>query len=187
MKISKKKLRKPIKAKNKDSALRNKLIRKKSNKQEKRTAKLFKGRTQIASGAIPTLKGDVRTGSHFRTAGDFATADYLIENKYTESDFYVLTKETFEKIKKEATKDNFRTPLMQVDVKDVSLIICEDGLLQDTDLKLRSDLKTVSKSIRLRADIYDEIVGEYCYIKYEVGGLVLNILCQNIFMEVMEV
>ena len=61
-------------------------IKRKSAKQEKRTAKEFGGRTTPASGALSGAKGDVRTGN--RTNGeDTNSNDFLIENKYTDKDY----------------------------------------------------------------------------------------------------
>ena len=77
-------------------------LRKRSQKQEKRTAKQFKGRVTPGSGCIDGFKGDVRTD------------DYLIENKFTTSS-YVLKKNTWEKIRKEALRDGLRESILQLD------------------------------------------------------------------------
>jgi hypothetical protein len=95
-------------------------IKRKSQKQENRTAKEFGGRTQPASGAIPTLKGDVRTGE---TTPSFNSTDFLIENKFTDKASYSLKKQIWEKIEKEALKDNLRIPLMQIDIQDKELVL----------------------------------------------------------------
>lgn len=89
-------------------------IKRKSALQEKRTAKNFKGKTQIASGALYFAKSDVRTGGD-RTSG-FNETDFLIENKFTDKDFYSLQKSIWEKVEREALNENFRTPLMQIDI-----------------------------------------------------------------------
>lgn len=88
-------------------------IHKKSRKQEVRTSKEFGGLPQIASGAIEGMKGDVRT------------ADYLIENKFTDAPNYTVDYKIWNKIWKEATKDGIRTPLLQVDIQDESVIIMD--------------------------------------------------------------
>lgn len=98
-------------------------IRKKSQAQEKRTAKEFRGRAQIASGAIENLKGDVRTGK--RNTIGFNENDFLIENKFTDNDTYKLEKKTWEKIVKEALRDNMRIPLMQIDIQDLQLVVLD--------------------------------------------------------------
>lgn len=97
-------------------------IKKKSMLQEKKTAKEFNGKLQIASGALWGAKGDVRTGE--RNLG-FNENDYLIENKYTDKDFYRLTRKTWEKIEKEAINDNLRIPLIQIDIQDESIIVMD--------------------------------------------------------------
>jgi hypothetical protein len=98
-------------------------IKKKSAKQEQRTAKEFGGKTQVASGAMWGAKGDVRTGSE-RT-GSFNENDYLIENKFTDKDHYKLELKTWQKIATEALRDNFRTPLMQIDIRDTQLVLMD--------------------------------------------------------------
>ena len=94
-------------------------------KQEKRTAKDFSGRTTPASGAMCHSKGDVRT-SKGRGIG-FNDKDYLIENKYTDKDFFILQRSTWEKIAREALRDNFRKPMMQIDIMDLQLIVIAEN------------------------------------------------------------
>lgn len=95
-------------------------------KQEKRTAKEFgevrdKSLTQIASGALPSMKGDAKTGE--KSIG-FNSDDFLIENKFTDADKYKLDLATWNKISEEALRDNMRIPVMQIDIKnDVSLVV----------------------------------------------------------------
>lgn len=104
-------------------------IKRKSQKQEERTAKAFGGRTQIASGAIETLKGDVRTGES--KSGEFNSNDFLIENKFTDANKYSLKLDIWNKIEKEAFQDNMRIPLMQIDIQFLSLVVAsEDNLPQ---------------------------------------------------------
>ena len=88
-------------------------IRKKSQKQEARTAKDFGGRTQLASGALDGMKGDVRT------------TEFLIENKYTDKDSYKLELRTWRKIENEAIRDSVRVPLMQIDIQDLELVVLD--------------------------------------------------------------
>lgn len=99
-------------------------IKKKSKKQEERTAKEFGGREQVASGALWGAKGDVRTGGE-RTSS-FNSADFLIENKFTDKNYYLFKRKVWEKIKDEALHDNFRTPLMQIDILDDLEIVLMD-------------------------------------------------------------
>lgn len=98
-------------------------IKKKSQLQEKRTAKEFNGNVTIASGALYFQKADVRTGSE-RTSM-FNDSDFLIENKFTDKETYKLERKIWEKIAKEALHDNFRTPLMQIDLQDLHLVIMD--------------------------------------------------------------
>jgi hypothetical protein len=95
-------------------------IKRKSRKQEERTAKDFGGRTQIASGAIDGMKADVKTG--VRSIG-FNDNDFLIENKYTDNASYSLKKSIWEKIENESLRDNLRIPLMQIDIQDKELVV----------------------------------------------------------------
>lgn len=92
-----------------------KRIKRKSQKQESKTARDFGGRILPGSGAIEGMKGDARTSIH--SDGVFNDRDYLIENKFTESDGYVLNERTWNKIKQEALRDGMRIPLMQVDIE----------------------------------------------------------------------
>src|SRR3712207_382137 len=110
-------------------------IKRKSQKQEKRTAKEFGGKTVIASGALWSCKGDVRTD------------DFLIENKFTDKGYYSLKASIWEKITKEATKDNFRIPLMQIDIKNLSLVVIAESDL----LGLTEDELSDRKSTRLNS------------------------------------
>lgn len=95
-------------------------IKRKSQKQEKKTAELFGGKVQIASGALDGMKGDVRTGA---CTPSFNENDFLIENKFTDADNYKLQVSIWKKIAKEALRDNLRTPMLQVDIQNVSLVI----------------------------------------------------------------
>ena len=128
-------------------------IRRKSINQEKRTAKEFRGRTQIASGAIETLKGDVRTGSNL--VGKFNTDDFLIENKFTDADHYKLTLATWNKIAKEAFRDNFRTPLMQVDVKETQLVIFDKHVFMEMGFTASLVTATKAKSFMVKENIME--------------------------------
>src|SRR3712207_7142379 len=103
-------------------------IKRKSQKQEKRTAKEFGGKTVIASGALWSCKGDVRTD------------DFLIENKFTDKGYYSLKASIWEKITKEATKDNFRIPLMQIDIKNLSLVVIARSEEHTSELQSRQYL-----------------------------------------------
>jgi hypothetical protein len=107
-------------------------LRHKSQQQEKRTAKEFKGKTQIASGALQGLKGDVRTGT---VSSSLNENDFLIENKFTEKDRYPLKKSIWDKIEKEATRDNLRFPLMQIDIQDLKLVVALEHFFYNNELE----------------------------------------------------
>lgn len=134
-------------------------VQRKSDKQEKRTAKEFGGRTQLASGAIEGFKGDVRTGE--RIAGAFNENDFLIENKYTEAKAYKLAIATWNKIAKEALRDNLRTPLMQIDILDTELIVMDEGTFKSLpNFTTRKDciLEAKGKSISLNGAECDTLL-----------------------------
>ena len=76
--------------------------RKLSQKQEKRTAKQLNGKVTPGSGCIDNFKGDVRSDR------------FLCENKFTTTS-YVLKKNVWDKIAKEALRDGIREPIIQLD------------------------------------------------------------------------
>lgn len=83
-----------------------KTVRKRSQKQEKGVAKDMGAKVVVASGALWSAKGDVRSDK------------FLIECKTTEKDYYSVTTRVWEKISQEAVKDSMRIPLLMVDLKD---------------------------------------------------------------------
>lgn len=83
-----------------------KTVRKRSQKQEKGVAKDMGAKVVVASGALWSAKGDVRSDK------------FLIECKTTEKDYYPVTTKVWEKISQEAVKDGMRIPLLMVDLKD---------------------------------------------------------------------
>lgn len=99
----------------------------KSNKQESRVAKDLNAKVTVASGALWTQKADVRN------------EDYLVECKTTAKDYYSLTKTTWEKIKKQALSDNFRIPIMCIDLEDgnhvLAVLSIHDFIALDLDVK----------------------------------------------------
>lgn len=141
--------------------VRKKTVKEKSQKQEQRTAKQLGGRTQIASGAIWAMKADVRT------------EDFLIENKYTDTNFYNLNVATWEKIFKEATNDNLRIPLMQIDIKDKYCIVCEESYLNmliEGYNYTKVSTESASKSFRIKYELA-KLVNR----KLKVGNIVNTI------------
>lgn len=137
-------------------------IKRKSQKQEKRTAKEFGGRVTPASGALDGAKGDVRT------------ADYLIENKFTDEEFYKLDLAIWKKIEKEALRDSLRTPVMQIDIIDLSLVVMSLNDLSDTieeyGLKYEPDLSTMAKSIRLNKNVLEKMFDKHTFIGVQFSG-----------------
>jgi hypothetical protein len=111
-------------------------VRKKSQNQEKSTAKKFGGKTVIASGALWASKADVRSDK------------FLVECKTTEKDFYSVSSRVWEKIEREAVRDGIRTPVLQVDIKDSSEYTKERYVVI-TKLYLESIITEV-------ADIFDD-------------------------------
>lgn len=127
-----------------------KLIKKKSQKQEKRVACALNGKTTIASGALDFQKADVRTDK------------YLVECKYTDKDFYSLKTSIWEKIRNEAIKDGLRIPLMQIELNGGSIGF---AVLDVNDLQAEFDennkylahvvnvMDVNAKSFRIKEDI----------------------------------
>lgn len=136
-------------------------IKKKSKAQEVRTAKEFGGKTQIASGALWTAKGDVRTGG--KRTSSFNETDFLIENKFTDKPYFILKKDIWDKISREAIEDNFRTPLMQVDIlDDLELVIMDLNDYKRFNLEehmqiLSETITTNKKSFRIKYSKFNEL------------------------------
>lgn len=156
-------------------------IRKKSQKQEKRTAKEFSGRTQIASGSIETMKADVRTGYDNREKGKFNDSDFLIENKFTDSPHYILKADIWRKIDSEAFNDNLRVPLMQIDVRESSYVV--HSFPENIGSKVTEN-KINSKSVRIK----EEMVGtnETMILNFIKENLVLRLVDKDFFLDNME-
>lgn len=92
-------------------------IRKKSKKQEKNDAEFFGGKCQPGSGACWGAKGDVKC------------ENYLIENKYTDTNKYSFKLSLWDKLQTEAIREGLRLPLFRVDIKDIKLVIWECNFL----------------------------------------------------------
>lgn len=76
-----------------------------SDRQEKEVAEEINGKQVIASGALWSMKADVRNDR------------LLVECKITEKEYYRLTLATWKKIEEQAVRDSIRYPLMCIDVK----------------------------------------------------------------------
>lgn len=83
-----------------------KTVKRRSQKQEKSVAKDMGASVVVASGALWSAKGDVRSDK------------FLIECKTTKKDYYSITTRVWEKISLEADKDGVRIPLLFVDLED---------------------------------------------------------------------
>lgn len=88
-------------------------VKQMSQKSEKEAAAKFKGRTQIASGALSHSKGDIRTEK------------FLIEDKITEKSSYGVSRKVWDKIAKEGLQVG-RTPLLRVTLAGKTLIVCDE-------------------------------------------------------------
>lgn len=130
-------------------------IKRKSKKQEDRTAKDFGGRVTPASGALDGCKGDVRTPL------------FLIENKFTDKDYYLLNAKIWDKIWKEATKDGLRIPIMQIDIDSLNLVVLNlyDFLEYCKEYKEVQSYCTDKRSFKMEQKKFGELrVQEYAVI-----------------------
>lgn len=96
----------------------------------------------------------MRTGT--RDGASFNEDDYLIENKFTDKPNYKLELGIWQKIAKEALNDNFRTPLMQVDIQDLQLVVMDynhyTACVEGRAVWVRCSETTTAKSITLKRD-----------------------------------
>lgn len=162
-----------------------KLIRKKSQLQEKRISKEFNGQLQPASGALPFAKGDIRTGGRETT---FNESDLLIEAKYTDKSFYIFKKSIWDKIEKEAFKDNFRTPMMQIDIRDLHLVVMPHYHYVEHILKNIVGFEQVNKITSNSFKINKLDVSSRIVIGMEVNGLtyIMHIEFENTKLVLMQ-
>lgn len=141
-------------------------IKKKSKVQEKKVAKELKGKTTPASGSIAGMKGDVRTSK------------ILVECKYTDKDFYKLKKQVWEKIKKEALKDNLKIPLLQINIQDYRVAILDknDFISLIGDFLTINELKlSGEKEITLKLkDLKEKVNDLNCYYIPEWGVYIVK-------------
>lgn len=147
----------------------NNYIKKKSLKQEQRTAKDFLGRTTPASGALANAKGDVKTDI------------FLIENKYTDKDKYKLDITTWKKIEQEAIREGLRIPMMQIDIQDLELVVLDiNDMLVCTHKEYFKDtdcLFTQGKSFLLK-------LKDLMFLKYE--PVIFNLHLLETTLSIME-
>jgi hypothetical protein len=163
-------------------------IRRKSQRQEKRTAKDFGGKTQIGSGCIDGMKADVRTG--IRSTG-FNEKDFLIENKFTDADFYALKLSIWHKVAKEALKDNLRTPLMQIDIMDIQLVVINSSDMRafTEDFTITHYTKFKGKSARLTYNVYSRYLQLYPFcmeLSFEQDSVKLLVFERKDFLNLID-
>lgn len=99
---------------------------KQSQKHEKRLAKLVGGKTNAASGAFWSRKGDVRS------------YDLLIEHKWTGKKSFTMKSDVLEKIVTEAILDG-RMPVLGFSLNDNNYVV----LTEDDFLELRLALQEI--------------------------------------------
>ena len=85
-------------------------VKRKSQKKENQVAKEIGGNVTKGSGNTFTDKGDIKLD------------DYLIEHKYTEGKSYSLTKQTFDKIEREA-QAVAKLPAMIIEIQNRKLVV----------------------------------------------------------------
>ncbi len=125
-------------------------LKKLSRKQELVVAKELNGNAVIASGALYTMKGDVRNDL------------LLVECKTTKNGYYSLTLNVWEKIAKEALQDGMRTPVMQINLKngDKRFAVFSSKDFEGTFLPDLDELTVCKKSFRITKEIIANI-GRY--------------------------
>ena len=123
-------------------------VRSRSVKQEDVLAQKLNAYPVAGSGSNPFRKGDIRN------------ATFLAEVKYTDKPFYILRISTWDKIRKEATADGLRIPIMLVDLnyetpEQTTLAIVDANLLDAHIIKAypaRFSFATTNSSVRVSAD-----------------------------------
>lgn len=122
-------------------------VKRKSYLQEKNVAKCFHAKTTIASGAVWSMKGDVRNEK------------FLIECKTTNKKFYTVTIKVWEKILKEAIKDHLRVPLLVIDIVNIRYVVFNPkDLEKDISIKI-IDKRNVTGSFRIKYEDSPDIYG----------------------------
>ena len=144
------------------------LKKKKSKKQEERIAKQIGGKTVIASGALWSCKADVRNDK------------YLVEAKYTDTNYYTLSVRTWNKIAQEAIKDGLRVPGMCIDIKKKSYAVLrvDDFIFLNRGKALEGMLHKKAKSVRLSYDM------PFGYHEVHFGDIELSIIPWDYFLDI---
>lgn len=92
---------------------------KRSQAQERRTARRFNGRRQPASGAFDTAKNDVKSDR------------YLIENKRTDNNESITLKVRDVRALGQNAALIGRQPLMHVEIAGLHLVVCEEWVWEN--------------------------------------------------------
>ena len=144
------------------------LKKKKSKKQEERIAKQIGGKTVIASGALWSCKADVRNDK------------YLVEAKYTDTNYYTLNVRTWNKIAQEAIKDGLRVPVMCIDIKKKSYAVLrvDDFIFLNKGKALEGMLHKKAKSVRLSYGM------PFGYHEVHFGDIELSIIPWDYFLDI---
>lgn len=148
--------------------LKFKNIKSKSKKQESRIAKQIQGKVTPASGGKWFCKADVRNDK------------YLVEAKYTDTNYYTLNVRTWNKIAKEAIKDGLRVPVMCIDIKKKSYAVLrvDDFIFLNKGKALEGMLHEKAKSIRLSYDM------PFGYHEVHFGDIELSIIPWDYFLDI---
>ena len=135
-------------------------VRRKSQKQENRIAKELGGKTTPGSGAQWHSKGDVKA------------ENYLIEAKYTDEAHYPLSLPILTKIEKEALRENFRIPVLYVDIQDLKLcVVPEKYITKLNDFNFKKVYSTTSSSVRIhKQGLQDATTKELTHVIVSLKG-----------------
>jgi hypothetical protein len=160
------------------NAARNFRRRKKvSRRLERKLAEEVGGRTQPASGAIPTLKDDV-------------VSDKLrIEHKYTDMGVYVLKPKTFtDAARRSRAEGTF--PILEIHFKPERLRfgIIETGMAEELGfVGIRTSLRPSKGSCRLTADYLSAIAayGTGFVVEIELQGVKMELVRMEELLEVL--
>lgn len=147
-------------------------IKKKSKRQEDRTAKDFGGLTQVASGALWGAKGDVRTD------------EFLIENKFTDATSYILKVAIWNKIEDEARRDGVKIPIMQIDIQDVQVVVMRLWDMQEYFTEGMAKVTSVvspNKSFSMEKEYFKFKYLEYGVINFSSSDLILGVMRKDDF------
>ena len=135
--------------------------RKESQKREDAIAKDFNGRRVIASGALWSMKGDVRTDT------------FLFEDKYTLADTYTVTYAILLKIHKQAAFHK-KVPAYRFGKlnTDGYVIISEFYVEEDMSLfgTIGNELKPVEKSVNFKLKNLDELFRSCDMVNIQFNG-----------------